>query len=739
MRYMRPKSRLMIIIILIIIFSTTSVVASSTSTHFGEARSVEEIKKEINLKLNIGNHAVREEGRRLILEYPGDGTISQICSIYDYMVGNWSYARDTRGIEEFQYSNESLLNRHGKFSGQGDCDDFAILMASLIESIGGTSRIVLAYGPTGGHAYTEVYLGKAKGVDSDVERMIKWLKARYNVSEIKTHNDMDTGDVWLNLDWWIDPNNGAELTKHPGGPFFKATTQTPILIREDVPKEPLEPLNDPPIALFLVSPTGPNAEENVTFDASSSRDIGIGGGIERYLWNFGDGRKGEGKIVTHAYSQGDRYQVDLTVIDNDGARNGTVQTVEVNSLPVPIIDYQPKEPKIGDIITFDASKSWDKEDRKVFKWQWEFGDGDTSIRMNPSHPYLEEGNCTINLTVIDSDGARNKSYLVIRINRPPIARFSFEPRMPNQGSPIRFDGSDSSDLDGKIIDYEWDFGDANNQTGPLAEHSYAIGGNFLITLVVKDNNNATNAVSSRMRVNRVPSAIFNSSPEEPSINERVVIDASKSNDPDGKVVHYAWNLDGQTYEGPKINTVFSQPGPVNVSLVVTDENGTKGAFSKPLTVIEKEWNFYEDLNGWNRTGYLIKDNEDLTKKVLWLALSWDAFGLVLVDGCHENGVGIEKNIRLSKKAKLLHVTALKGGLDGGIRFIINDSEGPHIIGSETLSGNDKRTFSYDISGWAGETILLQIKGFGYGTNKTTECEDPDCCGEYIGVDKVEIT
>jgi hypothetical protein len=260
-----------------------------------ESKTVDEIKKEINLKLNVRNAAVREQGRKLILEYAGDGTISQICSIYSYMVGNWSYARDTRGIEEFQYSNESLEYGKGKFSGQGDCDDFSILLASLIESIGGTSRIMLAYGPMGGHAYTEVYLGKAEGIDSDAYRMIRWLRTRYNVPEINAHTDLDTGDVWLNLDWWRDPNTGIELTKHPGGPFFKATNQTPIIIREDVAKVPLKPLNDLPIAQFTVSPTAPNEGEAVTFDASSSRDIGIGGEITRYLWNFGDEKTGNNR------------------------------------------------------------------------------------------------------------------------------------------------------------------------------------------------------------------------------------------------------------------------------------------------------------------------------------------------------------------------------------------------------------------------------------------------------------
>ena len=132
------------------------------------AKNVDEITREINLKLNIPNPTVEDKGSNLVLDYPGDRTIGQICSIYNYMVGNWSYKADTRGIEVFQYSNKSLENGEGRYSGQGDCDDFSILMASLIESIGGTSRIVLAYGPNGGHAYTEVYLGKVGGSESDV-------------------------------------------------------------------------------------------------------------------------------------------------------------------------------------------------------------------------------------------------------------------------------------------------------------------------------------------------------------------------------------------------------------------------------------------------------------------------------------------------------------------------------------------------------------------------------------------
>jgi PKD repeat protein len=552
-----------------------------------EAKTVEEIKKEINLKLNVGNPIVQDEGYRLIRNYGGDGTISQICSIYDYMVGNWSYARDLRGIEQFRYSNKSLELGKPEYSGQGDCDDFSILLASLIESIGGTSRIMLAYGPMGGHAYTEVYLGKAEGADSNVDRMIKWLRSRYNVPDIKTHTDLDTGDVWLNLDWWKDPSTGAELAKHPGGPFFKATNQTPILIREDIARVPLEPLNDPPVAQFSVSPSTPNAEENVTFDASSSRDIGIGGEIELYLWTFGDGGKGEGKIVNHAYSQGDSYKVNLTIIDNDGARSSAARTLEINALPVPIIDYQPKEPKTGDSLSFDGSKSWDKEDGKISKWKWEFGDGESSKKERPTPHKFETGNIyPIDLTVCDKRDACNTSSMQLKINDPPIADFLPDRKDANIGESIIFDASSSKDPDGgTLVDFAWNFGDGSPaENKSIVRHAFTSGGEKDVKLVVEDNSGAKSASFSYLiKINNPPRAEFDYQIKD---GNKIEFDASSSKDEDGKIRRYLWDFDdysGILQSEKKIMMhKYDEPGKYNVTLTVMDDKESTGSFSKNI-------------------------------------------------------------------------------------------------------------------------------------------------------------
>lgn len=82
-------------------------------------------------------------------------------------------------------------------------------------------------------------------------------------------------------------------------------------------------------------------------------------------------------------------------------------------------------------------------------------------------------------------------------NNAPIALFDFDPVTFQAGDVIRFDASSSSDADGSIIEYEWDFGDFVHTTSTLATttHAYAAAGSYEARLTVYDN---TSASSTRM-------------------------------------------------------------------------------------------------------------------------------------------------------------------------------------------------------------------------------------------------
>ena len=175
-----------------------------------------------------GEMIVRNKAVEIAARSPGPYNVGQVCFIDEYLRENWRYVSDTRGIEIFSTGSntirlgEKLGTEEEAVAGAGDCDDYAILMASLLESVGGTTRIILAYGQTRGHAYTEVYVGPVG--DNSTKAIMNWLRNKYRCNNIQGHLTEEDNSFWLNLDW-----NGT----HPGGPLYSSERQSIALIRDN--------------------------------------------------------------------------------------------------------------------------------------------------------------------------------------------------------------------------------------------------------------------------------------------------------------------------------------------------------------------------------------------------------------------------------------------------------------------------------------------------------------------------
>jgi len=113
---------------------------------------------------------------------------------------------------------------------------------------------------------------------------------------------------------------------------------------------------------------------------------------------------------------------------------------------------------------------------------------------------------------------RFENYIVTPVpNQLPIANFTYYPEKPVVNQSVTFDASSSYDPNGKIMNYEWDFGDGNitNTTHEIIKHSYSEAGSYEVTLTVKDDKGATNSTTKIITVYS-PTAIFDTGrPENP--------------------------------------------------------------------------------------------------------------------------------------------------------------------------------------------------------------------------------
>ncbi|MGI9821984.1 PKD domain-containing protein [Agromyces sp. Marseille-Q5079] len=135
--------------------------------------------------------------------------------------------------------------------------------------------------------------------------------------------------------------------------------------------------------------------------------------------------------------------------------------------------------------TFDASTSSDS-DGTVASYAWDFGDGQTGTGANPTHEYAVGGSYAVTLTVTDDEGGTatvTHSLIAVNPNVPPTALFTANVNFQT----VSFDASSSSDPDGVITDYAWNFGDGKAATGPTASHLYGAAGTYDVTLTITDN------------------------------------------------------------------------------------------------------------------------------------------------------------------------------------------------------------------------------------------------------------
>lgn len=139
--------------------------------------------------------------------------VEQVAEIWSAVRSEWRYVNDPVAQEYFATATETIENGY-----VGDCDDFAITLASMVLAIGGKARVVLMDGPDGGHAYAEACVqGDPTKVASALRkhyraRWKKYLAGRRVPSAIAFRTSSDC-PIWLNLDWNSTVPGGAYVAE----------------------------------------------------------------------------------------------------------------------------------------------------------------------------------------------------------------------------------------------------------------------------------------------------------------------------------------------------------------------------------------------------------------------------------------------------------------------------------------------------------------------------------------------
>lgn len=302
-----------------------------------------------------------------------------------------------------------------------------------------------------------------------------------------------------------------------------------------------------PIANFIFNDTA------IACDFYDLNVSNLSVGAEEFIWLLGNGDSVLGKNPNYRYRDSGVFNISL-IASKDGCYNtSSSKTVEVNKAFADFDIVQSSYCLPIQVDFIDQSK-------KAIKWNWKFGDGDSSIQQNPRHTFQTKPDKQI-LTIVDSSGCESSiSKNAIKTHQANPQADKWEGCVPLQ---IQF-----ADSTKNISSFFWDFGDGNTSNQQFPVHTYSVPGTYDLTLITQSIEGCYDTVLIKNAV--VAGSViadFVSTADSNACAPHMSVFENKSKG----AINYNWEFgDGKTSSKEQPIHVYHKAGVYDVRLIVNN-------------------------------------------------------------------------------------------------------------------------------------------------------------------------
>ena len=374
--------------------------------------------------------------------------------------------------------------------------------------------------------------------------------------------------------------DGSESPPSPPFPFIIESTTAP-------PPDP-----DPLQAIISTTKTNGEVPLNIIFSGADSK-----GEISTYSWVFGDGTTAAGSEVTHNFTTQGTYTISLTVSNQQETSPPTTTTIVAQpntsnqEPPIAVLSSSASTGNAPLTVIFDGGSSTTLNS-SIIGYHWTFGDSSLATGETVSHTYVKAGTYYTELTVEDSEGLISKADTPIIVtetivsNEKPTAVISADQTQSDTPLTVSFDGSQSSDPDGSIVKFHWNFGDGTTGNSQAVKHTYTESAVYAVSLEVTDDQGDTATDSKEV--------VFEAKLSEIDLNFEV-----------GKVtIDHEWVkvmfennfIDPVVIAGPP---TFNGEDPVLIRISNIDQTGFK--------IRLQEWDYLDDSHTEETFSYIVME------------------------------------------------------------------------------------------------------------------------------------
>lgn len=299
--------------------------------------------------------------------------------------------------------------------------------------------------------------------------------------------------------------------------------------------------------------------------------------ISSYTWFFGDGEISNQKNPKHAYKESRKYTIGMTIVDAHGCSDNQtftdyIEVTEPLNLNISATQTQSCEAPLTTTFTPTVSGG------VAATYLWDFGDGETSTEVSPSHTYSSDGSYTVKLTAGNAAACENtiSKDNFININTSTVDFTITGPLCVN--NELVFAGGSNS----TINTWSWNFGDGSSASDASVSKTYDSEGTYNVTVTAVNDFGCTLVQSKTIEIHSSPVVSVSSDKVHGCEEDDYLLVNFNDNTTGG--AKWSWDFgDGETSEEKSPAHKYTQVGVFNAVLTVTDQNSCS-ATSEPIKI-----------------------------------------------------------------------------------------------------------------------------------------------------------
>ncbi len=379
-----------------------------------------------------------------------------------------------------------------------------------------------------------------------------------------------------------------------------------------------------PSAQFSVPTTCANVPVN--FSEASTPN----GTITTWNWVYGDGiGTSTSQNDDYTYLNGGSFDVELSIIDDNGCKDTLVQTITINNQPQAQFTFVSGGCLYDTVYFTDASTINSPDNIAAWNWDVENDEVIDYTTANANHLYTSAGDFDVTLNVVSNNGCQHSITQTVTVGAVPQVGFSASTVCVN-GAPTTFVNTSTISFGTNAL-FGWSFGDGGVSTNENPTHDYSIAASYPVTLRVISDLGCIDSVTYSVDVLGKPTADF----AQDAIAEcaPMCVNFIDQSFDDIQIDHWSWKFEnnfGESLEQHP-NHCFLNDGTYDISLIIRNVQGCKDTVEKVGLITAFPQPFSDFTFTPESTDVLSPEIEFTNNSVDAVAWSWN-----FNDGTDEN-------------------------------------------------------------------------------------------------------